>query len=74
MFYDHLKKICTARGTSPSAVALAAGMSKSNVTGWKNGQSPSLETIEKLAAQLGMNPKELIPEDTTETDTKESTP
>jgi len=66
LFYDHLKKLCTANGTSPSAVALAAGMSKSNVTGWQKGQSPSLDTINKLAVQLKINPKELIPDDTTQ--------
>jgi len=68
LFYDHLKRLCTSLGTSPSAVALASGMSKSNVTGWQNGQSPSLETIIKLAAQLGVNPKDLVPDNSTFTD------
>lgn len=63
MFYDQLKKACTERGTSPCAVALASGMSKSNVTFWKNGQTPKLDTIVKLAKALRMDPRELIPDE-----------
>lgn len=64
MFYDKLKELCDLHGTSPTAVALAAGMAKSNVTGWKKGQSPSLDAIIKLAGQLGVSPKDLVPDTT----------
>ncbi|MHC1695115.1 MAG: helix-turn-helix domain-containing protein [Eubacteriales bacterium] len=63
MFYLHFKEICNSHGRSPTAVAIAAGMSKSNVTGWQKGQSPSLDTISKLAVQLGVKTKDLIPDD-----------
>lgn len=54
MFYVRLKQLCEDRHTTPSAIALAAGMSKSNVTNWKNGASPKLDTMEALAAELGV--------------------
>lgn len=62
MFYDQLKKACREKGTSPCALALAAGMSKSNVTNWKNGQAPKLDTIIKLADRLGVDPRDLLPD------------
>lgn len=67
MFYDQLVKVCKEKNTSPSAVTLAAGLSKTNVTCWRKGQAPKLDTIVKLAEQLNVSPKELIPEKSTET-------
>lgn len=63
MFFDQLKQVCQVKGVSPCAVALAAGMSKSNVTNWKIGQTPTLDTITKLAAVLEVSPKDLIPDE-----------
>lgn len=62
MFYDQLVKVCKASGTSPSATALSVGMSKSNVTQWKRGQSPTLSTVSKLAQKLGVPIAVLISE------------
>lgn len=62
MSYNQFKKVCKEKNTSPCAVALAAGMSKANVTNWRNGQVPKLDTIMKLAMRLDVDPKELIPE------------
>lgn len=73
MFYDDLKNLCNAHGTSVSAIALAAGMSKSNVTGWKKGQSPALSTITKLAAQLGVSPKDLVSDNSMDADERTPT-
>ena len=67
VFYNLLKEICTEKGTSPSAVAQAAGFSKSNVTNWRNGQAPKLDTIIKLAERLGVSPKELVPDESQDT-------
>ena len=61
MFYEALKNVCAERNTSPSAVCLALGMSKSNVTEWKNGRSPKLDTVVQIAEHLGVSPTELIP-------------
>lgn len=63
MFYDNLKEICEKKHTSPSAVCLKLGMSKSNVTEWKKGRSPKLDTVIKIAKHLSVNPTKLIPKD-----------
>lgn len=60
MFYDNLKAICKAKKTSPSAVALAVGISKSNVTRWKSGQTPKMENIASMAEYLNVNIYDLI--------------
>lgn len=52
MFFDRLSEACAIRNTSPSAVALQIGRSKSNVTGWKKGQIPSSDTLTALAENL----------------------
>lgn len=61
MFYETLKEVCNKKKTSPSAVCLALGMSKSNVTEWKAGRSPKLDTVIQIAEHLGVSPMKLIP-------------
>lgn len=63
MFYEHLKAVCKQKHTSPSAVCLALGMSKSNVTNWKNGMWPRLDVVMEMAKVLGVPPARLIPTD-----------
>ena len=52
MFFDRLSEACSMHGTSPSAVAIQIGRSKSNVTGWKKGQIPSSDTVTAIADVL----------------------
>lgn len=61
MFYKTLKAVCEEKKTSPSAVCVALGMSKSNVTAWKNGRSPQLDTVVQIAEHLGVSTARLIP-------------
>ncbi|MBR4855167.1 MAG: helix-turn-helix transcriptional regulator [Bacteroidaceae bacterium] len=61
MFYETLKEICQKKNTSPSAVCLAIGISKSNATEWKNGRSPKLDTVVEIANYLNISPSRLIP-------------
>ena len=61
MFYETLKETCDKKNTSPSAVCVALGMSKSNVTAWKNGRSPQLDTVVQIAEYLGVATTQLIP-------------
>lgn len=68
MFYDRLKQVCTSQGKSPSSVAQAIGMSKANVTGWKNGASPKILTVARLARELNVPIVELIDEDDQESE------
>jgi len=52
VFYDNLKAACKAKGISPSALALSLGMSKANVTKWKQGQLPSTGTLQRISEGL----------------------
>lgn len=61
MFYEVLKEVCEEKKTSPSAVCVALKMSKGNVTAWKNGRSPQLDTVVQIAEHLGISPARLIP-------------
>lgn len=63
MFYDTFAAVCKKKKVSPCATALAIGISKSNVTEWKKGRSPKLDTVLKLAKQLGVSPMQLIPKE-----------
>jgi transcriptional regulator with XRE-family HTH domain len=61
LFYEILKKVCSERGTSPSRAAVEAGLSKSAVTRWKNGQSPTVDVVLSIADYLDVDPAVLIP-------------
>lgn len=61
MFYETLKEICQKKNTTPSAVCLAIGISKSNATEWKNGRSPKLDTVVAIANHLNVSPSRFIP-------------
>jgi transcriptional regulator with XRE-family HTH domain len=61
LFYETRREICEKKNTSPSAVCLALKMSKSNVTEWKAGRSPKLDTVVRIAEYLKINPAKLIP-------------
>lgn len=61
MFYEILKEACEAKKTSPTAVCVALGMSKSHVTAWQNGRSPKLDTVMRIAEHLGISATDLIP-------------
>lgn len=63
MFYETLKEVCEKKHTSPSAVCLALGMSKSNVTKWKSGRSPRLSVVQEMAEYLKVPVTRLIPKD-----------
>lgn len=52
MFYDRLKSICTAKGTSPTAVCKAIGLSNAIATRWKNGSNPRADTLQAIADYL----------------------
>lgn len=64
MFYETLKEVCDKKKTSPSAVCVALGISKSNVTNWKKGRYPSFDTAIKIANYLHVNLLKLVPKET----------
>ena len=70
MFYTTLKEICVKKKTTPSAVCVALGISKSNAVKWKKGGYPRLDVVLKIAQHLGVNPSKLIPKDLDEINEK----
>lgn len=63
-FYDRFARIARIYGMSPSGAALAAGLSKSAVTKWKQepDSAPSGMVLTKLAAFFGISTSELLGE------------
>jgi transcriptional regulator with XRE-family HTH domain len=68
LFYETLKEICEKKKTTPSAVCVALGMSKSSATKWKNGSSPNLDTVVAVAKHLGVSPARFLPKVTRSND------
>lgn len=60
-FYQRFQEVCKSKERSPTNVVSGCGLSSCLVTAWRNGASPNLETIIKLAGELGVDPAELIP-------------
>jgi transcriptional regulator with XRE-family HTH domain len=53
-FYENYERLCRAKGTSPSRVALDIGRSKNAAANWKaNGTIPKEDELEALAEHLG---------------------
>ena len=60
-FYETFESICSKKGTTPSAVAKAAGFSNSVAAYWKSsGATPKSGTIQALAKTLGVSQEELL--------------
>jgi hypothetical protein len=60
-FYEKFESICNEKGTTPSAVAKAAGFSNSVAAYWKSsGATPKSGTIQALAKTLGVSQEELL--------------
>lgn len=54
MFYENLKRICTERNTTPTALCRSLSMSTGCVTAWNRGSIPNSETVQKIASFLGV--------------------
>lgn len=60
-FYNNYVRLCAERKMSPSSVALAIGLKKSNVTYWKTARNnPSDVTLAKIADFFGISVSELV--------------
>jgi transcriptional regulator with XRE-family HTH domain len=51
-FADNLKRICTLRGTNPTALCKELGLSTSKVSAWYGGSLPKQEVMVQLAQKL----------------------
>ena len=61
MFYKAFEQVCAEKKTTPSAVCVALGMSKGNITAWKKGGSPTVATVIAIAEHLKVSPSKLLP-------------
>lgn len=53
-FYDRLKEICEERGISPYSIQKELKLSNSSTTQWKNGQTPRIDTLKRIANYLNI--------------------
>lgn len=61
--YETFRELCYKRGQSESAVAVACGVTRAAVTGWRKGSQPSYRTVERIAQYLGVDVSRLLMSD-----------
>lgn len=67
-FYLRFQQLCAEKGRSITSVIISAGLSSCLATAWKRGASPKLETLTRLAGELGVPVTAMLAqEQTTET-------
>lgn len=54
-FYYNFLRLCNEVGKSPSKVILEVGGTKSAITRWKNGGTPTDATVQKIANYFGVS-------------------
>ena len=54
MFYNYFVELCNRAKISPSKAAQQIGLSKSSVSGWKNGSVPRDSQIMRIADFFGI--------------------
>lgn len=55
MFYDVYARLCKERGVSPTKAGGEMGISRSTISGWKNGgRTPTGTTLQKVADYFGV--------------------
>ncbi len=66
MFYDEMYRVCTEKGTKPTAVLMELDMSTGNISKWKKGTSPTVDVATRIAEHLGVslsylcNPSDIV--------------
>lgn len=55
MFFDNLSAACRAKNISVTSIVTSLGLSKSNVTNWKKGASPSGDLIVRFSELLNVS-------------------
>lgn len=63
MFFDNFKSLCEIKGTKPTTVVKAVGISTGSIGAWKKGQTPRYSTLKKLADYLGVEINDLLDDD-----------
>ena len=60
MFYDGFVKLCNERNTTPTAVMKALNLSTGSPAAWKQGRTPTTNTMQKIADYFGVTKDELL--------------
>lgn len=61
MFYNNVKRLCTERGISITALALTLGLSRSAPSAWRSmTKPPRPTTVKKIAEYFNVPPETLI--------------
>lgn len=63
MFYDRFSKACKEKGTTPTSVVKAVGLSTGGMAHWKKGATPKIDTLRKLADYLKVDVNDLLDDD-----------
>lgn len=64
MFYDVFEKLCKEHGTTPSAVCVNIGYSKTTSSYWKQSQrTPKREALDRIADYFGVSVDYLLEKD-----------
>lgn len=64
-FATNLKRICTERGTSPTALLKSMGVATSKVAMWNSGSLPKQEMLIRLAKELDCSVMDFFADDDT---------
>lgn len=64
-FATNLKRICTERGTSPTALLKSMGVATSKVAMWNSGSLPKQEMLVRLAKELNCTVMDFFADDDT---------
>lgn len=60
IFWQKLTEICEQRGTSPTRMCKAIGLSTGNVSPWKRGGIPNQKMVKRIAEYFGVEPEYLV--------------
>lgn len=60
MFFVRLQELCNNKGINVTNLALELGISRSNVTNWKNGSIPKSDKIQKIAEYFNVSADYLL--------------
>lgn len=59
-FYANYVRLCSAKGVSPSAGAIAVGLDKSAASRWARGSAPRYQTLARMSEYFGVPVSEII--------------
>lgn len=60
MIYDNFRNVCKRKGTNLTAVLKSIGCSSGSTGRWKNGGSPTIDIVIKIANYLDVSLDELV--------------